>query len=280
MKSVTIQNKKIKLMTHNCLLNNEIVPPKVEPFVDISVYLTDRCNAKCEFCCNNEKEDYIFDVDSFRNFFEEVLSKVTVNKVNFTGGEASLESKKLQDCLEIVNKKCNSTIVNTNGTLLKKKVNDDTIGRIALSRHHYLDDRNNEIFGINISNKLSLLDEQEKQKITLICNLIKGEIDSTKEMYKMLEFAAYNKIKEMAFVVLMPFNDYSKKHMIIPNPSGFNEDILHTKKMKFKKKNICECANYTYVSNSGDIVNFYIKHSINPFYNKGSRIVWKGNRIQ
>ena len=58
---ITIQGKEIKLFEHDCLLNGETKGKEVQPFVDISVHLTNQCNAACVFCCNEGKEEVLFD---------------------------------------------------------------------------------------------------------------------------------------------------------------------------------------------------------------------------
>ncbi len=65
------------------------------------------------------------------------------------------------------------TSVNTNGSRLKDLEGIDVLDNIALSRHHYDDEINNQIFGINTADTDILDSFKDKHKLHLSCNLIK-----------------------------------------------------------------------------------------------------------
>lgn len=276
--TVTIQNKTIKLFKRNCLEPcDKVGKDKLNPFIDITVQLTNACNAECEFCCNAGKLEFIFDFGLFKAFFDEAYGKVLINKVTFTGGEPTLKIGKLNQCLDYIQGKCRLITVNTNGTRLEL-LSHPAIHRIALSRHHYLNEVNNSIFGITIDNPLetSLL----KNKIAVVCNLIKGYVDCTAEAYKMLNFVAENGIDDMSFVGLMPIDKWCQGHQVPLDVLAFNHDVLCTKNLCYEVKGVCECSNHVYAAPNGRLVHYYMRHNKMPKFDKGSRVVWENNEIR
>lgn len=167
--------------------------------------------------------------------------------------------------------------VNTNGSKLEL-LSHPAIHRIALSRHHYEDDVNNSIFGIDIGNPLkesSLLD-----KIAITCNLIKGYVDCTTEAYKMLNFVATNNVEDMSFVGLMVFNDFCRDRFTPLKVLSFNQDVLCTKNLCYEVAGVCQCSNYVYAAPNGRLVHYYMRHNLMPSFDKGSRVVWENNGIK
>jgi len=275
--TVTLREKPFKLFERSCLEGCEKEgKEKQTPFVDFSVSMTNSCNANCLFCCNAGKKEFKFDVEAFKDFFDETRGTIPVNKVTFTGGEPTLRLKELHECLDHIRGKCGLITVNTNGSRLAE-MNHPAIHRIALSRHHYSDKVNDEIFGLKIGNPL--IGSELKFKIALVCNLIKNRIDSAAEAYKMLEFAANNGIEDMSFVGLMIFNDFCRANQIPLESLQFGKDVLCTRRLSYEVPGICHCSNHIYVANNGEIVHYYMRHNMKPDFDKGSRVVWENNKI-
>lgn len=251
--------------------------PKPAPFVDFNVSMTNACNAMCQFCCNQGRPDFKFDVEAFKDFFDETREKIHINKVTFTGGEPSLRIRELNECLDHIGGKCTLVTVNTNGFRLGA-LDHPSIHRIALSRHHYYDEINDGIFGIKIGNPL--IGSSLKDRIAIVCNLIKMRIDCTKEAYNMLHFAADNEIEEMSFVGLMPVNEWSIRHLVPLESLNFTDNVLLTRELEYEVSGVCKCRNYMYVHRNGRLVSFYMRHNMMPKFDKGSRVVWENNKIR
>jgi molybdenum cofactor biosynthesis enzyme MoaA len=254
------------------------VPEPVRPFVDITIVLTNDCNARCDFCCNPSREKTVFNVGKFKEFFNEAIGKIEVNKVTITGGETSYCQNNVQKCLEIVNGHCNLMTVNTNGRDMKflDVLCDAYPLRISMSRHHYLDERNEKIFGTKtISN---FKEFRNKKCVVFSCNLIKNEIDCEEEIIKYLEFASKNDIEECSFVGLMPVNDFCKEKMVYPKDLKFDDRVQEYRTLNHPTCK-CWCRNYAYVSTLGKVVLFYTRHLIDYKCDKGSRVVWVGDNI-
>ncbi len=286
--TVTLRGKNFKLFERSCPLSCEKVGQTKElPFIDLTVHMTNSCNAACLFCCNEGHNEFIFDVEAFKDFFDDTYKTININKVTFTGGEPTLKIRELNECLDHIEGKCRLITVNTNGTRIDA-LGHRAIHRIAWSRHHYDDNVNNEIFGVTIGNPIAEPEEDAfcgmnpsiKGKVALVCNLIKGYIDNTDSAYKMLEFAAANGIEDMSFVGLMPCNAWSTEHQVPLDVLKFGKDVLCTRQLHYEVEGVCKCSNYVYTASNGKIVHFYMRHNMIPEYDKGSRVFWKNNQIE
>lgn len=284
MKTVTIQGIEIPLREMSCVCDSKTSPRG--DFVNISVNLTNQCPYECAFCCNPVRNGTDFDFRLFARFIIDVLNQTNIGKVTFTGGEPSLFPKELAFALQFVKAVCGAqTVVCTNGFFIQQNMSDslEYVDNISLSRHHYKHSLHAKMMTRMISTVVS--DEKikgylGKSKINFSCNLIEGGIDSEEKIYEYLEWANSLGIQEVAFVGLMPVNEWCKSHFIDPKNFIFNKKVLHYTHWDFPVKNVCECDNYAYVCKNGNVIRFYIRHCLNPCYEKGSIIVFKDNKIQ
>ena len=253
-----IFNYDIQTKEYYCQLNNHSLKKVPSPTINVYVRLQNVCNAKCKFC--EFKGNYIpFNEKGFREVLKEIRSKVKINRLSFTGGEPTLDFELFKRCLKFVQDFDSDifTVVNTNGLHLNK-LEELGLNSIALSRHHYNQDKNDEIFGIKTSNIKNI------KNLHLSCNLIKGYIDNEEEILKYLDWCDMNGFTDIGFVALMKVNDYCKEHFISQDIFNFNgKRFLKVK--EYHNKDIhnelcCKCCNYLY---GGDnLVNIYSRHYI------------------
>lgn len=283
MNSIVVQGIEIPLKQKGCQCH-----PGTSLFdhqyVFINVYVTNSCNGTCKFCCNVNNTPFQFDLEKFKRFFDEVYSKIAIRKVTFTGGEPSLNFSALYDCIQYISGKCEQIVICTNGTLLQYDlVFYPSITGVSVSRHHYDEDKNEELIGLRTGDLIDLYKRELwpsiGNKINLSCNLIKGYIDSVSEMYMFLEYASKCGIHNVAFVNLLEVNDYCKEHKT-HIPFIFDNRVLNYRKWEYFVPNICECSNYVYTAESGELIKFYIRNNLCRTYNMGSYIVYKNNTIQ
>lgn len=158
----------------------------------IALYIvpTRRCNANCPFCAF-KADNISFDIEIFKQRFSELLQIAMIDTVHFTGGEPSLEIDQIKAVCSFIKEVSPLTTisVNTNGSFIEDLCSIPELDNISLSRHHYDDKKNNELFGkLNVPNTERLLSLSEKEKLHLSCNLIKGYIDNEAELLQFLEF--------------------------------------------------------------------------------------------
>lgn len=271
MNQVELFGKQIQVRSHYCqFFNHEL--EEIEPYVNI--YIRSRgCNAKCKFC-EYYDDASIFNFDKYTYILNEIKDKIKIKKFSFTGGEPTLNYEQFRKIILLTRKHFPKTtfVLNTNGLNLNKLEQDkeiyDEINSISLSRHHYNDDINDEIFGTKTISSVDIKRIQNNNKdkifINLTCNLSKGYIDSKEEVYKYLEYANSINIQYVGLVSLMPINDYCKENLIDFDILDLTSDRFNLTKV-WTYDDVCRCNNYVYIPEDlNNVIKVYYKYTYNP----------------
>ena len=167
-----IRNKEYEIKPYACSPCNEF------PFY---INVTNICNAKCDFCSNACNKDYgKLDLE----YLKEILDKVSdkVSRFSISGGETLINPKNLEELLKLLHNYDRRITMNTNGSFLLDNIDMlnkyPNIESIQLSRHHYEDDKNNEVFKINTLSFEDLKKIKANADLRINCLLIKNYIDS------------------------------------------------------------------------------------------------------
>lgn len=245
--------KEIDLKTHHCQLY-DYAPTTVEnPYVNIQVQLKG-CNANCKFCIS--KNPGHFNEDEYFRKLKLILEQVGhVKKLNFTGGEPTLNFERLERLVHRTRELLPNTYftLNTNGYNFEKAFDNlyEEFDNIQLSRHHYDDKKNNEILGFRSVSKDFLKEIatslEDKKFLNVSCNLIKGYIDNENEVFNYLEDCSKMDIRWVGFVTLIPLNDFCNENRVSFEDMNLdNNRFIQTKHWKAPMKS-CQCFNYVYV---------------------------------
>lgn len=263
---------KIRFKKQTCIYNNETVGKKLDKQISVYVVTTRKCNTHCKFCEFHSGESDI-DTAKLKDILNELGSTTEIHTVHFTGGEPTLELDKITEICDYIKSidKCINTSVNTNGTRLKELENIRTLDNIALSRHAITDEENFEIFGSTKVPTCEQIDAfNEKRKLHLSCNIIKGYVDNLDKIKDYLELAASLDINDVGLVSLMKINDFCKSNYIdfdmLDNvKTGINNDIVKTKQYRNisdNKETVCMCENYLYRASNLKLVSMYHRYAI------------------
>lgn len=278
---VTIFGKKVKLKDNLCTNSSSNII-KGELYYNLYISITDVCLGNCKFCNNNTKKQTAnsslkIDVNKLAKVLKELNKKVKLNRISITGGEPLLNIPLLNDVVNTIFSVCGKeqpVTINTNGINLNRILELDNLNLIEgihISRHHYNDDINDQIFGFktahqtdiqNLNNKL-----QNKKLLRLNCLLIKDYIDQKEEIKKYLEFASKVNIFRVGFVGLMPINEYSKQHYVEYKDALSDLTEAYNPKTLYNQ-NTCDCTNGIYHAQNGNFVQFYARvvRNLNPEY--------------
>lgn len=179
----------------------------------IHAYVTfgSNCNSNCGFCRNQ-----LFSDEMMMDNYEKVcktLSKYSpyIHTMVFGGGEPLLYADKLYAAItnsRIVDYDTQTYII-TNGfrTPFLREIADCRLCRhlngIMLSRHHYDDNKNAEVFG---NSRLVTTQDLRKElcytlrgKMEFVTTCLKGYIDSPKEIIKFIEWGKKLEIQKFLF---------------------------------------------------------------------------------
>jgi len=250
----------IELRNHYCSLNG-LQPSEIEkPYINLYVQFKG-CNADCKFC-EYKNLGHSFNVEKFKKVLKQLTEQIEVRKISLTGGEATI-NKNFYDVVDIVSKYDSFLVVNTNGANLKELYEKDytkEFDSIALSRHHYDDDKNNDVLCFDALSRNDL-EIMKLKNLHLSCNLQKDYINSKEEIYKYIDFAADINCDDVGFVSLMKINDYSKEQFIdFDNLNLEFERYYKIKEWKFEDS--CKCNNFLYLNKDGKVVKVYNRSNL------------------
>lgn len=214
--------------------------------IELTIQMTNRCNAKCSFCSNSKYSDYIFDFKKFKEVFFTLKDNYEIVKVAFTGGEPTLHKDFLYTLMFIRSQLSNTEIViNTNASHLD--ILAETYGmrlEYGISRHHYNDEKNWEIFKSHAPATAEVLDNfKEKNNCLIHCNLIKNYIDSTDECIKYINWLDLLGFTRLGFVELMPYTQDAIKDKVEIDLTEIPDSYIS----RFAERpDICRCMNIMY----------------------------------
>jgi molybdenum cofactor biosynthesis enzyme MoaA len=284
--TINLFGRDVPIRTHYCSLFGETPNPVDEPALNLYVR-TKFCNAKCKFCTFANTAEK-FNETKYIEILKEMTSKVKIKKIAFTGGEPTLYWDQFKSMVQIAKELSpeSKLSMNTDGLRLKRLFEDPIhklMSNIHISRHHYNDDINNQIFltktptGDEIKEIQTGLDNP--YLIQLSCNLIKGYIDSKDEVFKFLEWTNSVEVNNVGLVSLMPVNQYSRDNFIWFNVKDLiNEQFSVTKEWQYK--NACHCTNYVYLPNDmRQPIRVYHKNTFAPF-DINETVVFDGENVK
>ena len=247
---------KLRLKTEMCRLwDNEVID--IYPQTNLYIRINNRCNANCRFCeYHGDKTEFSF--ERLELALNELSERGIIYKIQITGGETTLDRERLSTVVSLIRKYFDRNEyfvgINSNGYDLQAVLDvRESIQNIAISRHHYDDSVNSEIFGtLKVPTTQELKDfiaEMTPDMVHLSCNLMKDYIGSMDEIKKYLNYCIEIGCKDMGFVTLMPVNEFAQQQHVLFDECGIEEDPLFYKYKQFTKcGNCCKCANYLYTS--------------------------------
>lgn len=265
---IELYGKTIRIKNYSCSSNPSSFN-RERMKLNLYIKITDSCNAKCKFCSNRDMQDSgKLDLLKLRAILIELNQRNLLNRISITGGEPLLQMELLNCVINLIYEIIPNAMVtiNTNGYHLRKVVKLDAIDKIEgihISRHHYQDEQNKEIFETDIASiediKYVMKKVENKKLLRLNCLLIKGKIDCLEKVQKYLDFAGELGIFRVGFVSLMKVNEYSRENFINFNDVFKIESMNPKTHLHFYDRNICECINGVYVSKQGKFVEWYAR---------------------
>jgi len=268
--------KQIKLFNQNLTVKNELCsedPNDIKlacPKLRLYIKLTDSCNAHCDFCANRNSLDYgTIDLNKLEYVISYLLSLDKLHGISITGGEPLTNPDKMFELLNLIYT-INPNIevqISTNGYNLLKLLEYENINKlesIHISKHHYNDEINYEIFkskNVASSDDISKLSEnlEDKQIININTIIMKGYIYNLEEIKKMLDHTAELGVYKNGFVSLIKCNKFTQANFINFNEIFNNLDKSFFKGRHFYHRNYCECLSGMYLTKNNKLIEFYAR---------------------
>lgn len=253
-----------------CSSKKDSYPVKAYPALRLYVKVSDDCNAKCSFCVNESTKDYgKLDLVKLEYVIRYLYDNHLLHGVNLSGGEPMTHPDTVNDIIQMIYRIDPRIEVqlSTNGLNFRKLLEFDNINNlesIHVSRHHYIDSVNESIFrSKSVASADDIMAVQEKLKDKKIINIntlvMKGYIDSLKEIKAMLNHVGDMGIYKNGFVSLMKCNEFARDRFINFNDIFSNLDRDFHLAHHFYSKEYCECVDGVYISDSAKLVEFYAR---------------------
>ncbi len=278
----SIFGKDIHIKEYGCTQEGiaaQLIPPSVNIFVKV----TNGCNARCRFCSNAGSAAVgYFDIGKLLSAIEEIKDMgILVNRLNISGGEPSVVPDTVERLLEAMSPHEDIHIhLNTNGLLPESQhlMRHPRWDSISLSLHHYDICILGELYGVPISPDVLQFNGINLKKVNASCNLIRGYIDNTDEVHRMLDFAIDLGLPRIGFVSLMKVNDYCRERYVDFSEMNL-EDIPHVYFTKSQNRGVdCKCSNYLY-NRDAKLLEIYMRNYMNPRYCESS-LVYDGRFLR
>lgn len=263
-------NTDLDLRDYLCSSNKDSNVTNVNPTIRLYVKVTDDCNANCSFCVNESSCDNgIIDLIKLEEVIRYLYENHLLHGVSLSGGEPMIKVDTVQAILNIVYS-IDPTIevqISTNGINLRKLLEFDNINNlesIHISRHHYDEKTNQSIFKsrkVASENDIMYLQEGLKDKKIININtlVMKGYIDSLKEIKAMLNSVGRMGVYKNGFVSLMKCNEFARDRFINFNEIFRNLDNDFFLSHHFYSKDYCECVDGLYLTDEAKLVEFYAR---------------------
>ena len=265
-RTVKVLCKELKLKNYVCSSDGIHYKQKPEDIqLQLSICPTSFCGASCPFCiAKNTKQKQYVDLGKLEECLKRLRDENLVRGVSFTGGEPFTEIKLLNDIINLVFKTFgNSTeiSVTTNGTNLHRMHEIEMLSyldALHISRHHYDDQINAELFGIRVPTKEELSEilhsVSYKDLFVLNCMLLKDYIGTQDDVHKFLDFAIEVGAGKVAFMACSPINDFAREQTMDYTTvlKANDPSLLFTR--GFQDFDLCRCQDGVYASATGEII--------------------------
>ena len=268
--------KTINLFGHDIIVRDTLCstnPSKsmiVNPSLRLYIKLTDACNADCMFCANRESRDFgNIDFKKLEYVIRYLLDRGLLHGISITGGEPMMNPDRMNELLNLIYsiEPSLEVAISTNGYNLREFLNMEHVNKlesIHISRHHYDDEVNYEIFGSrNVASTEDIIVLQEglddKRIININTLVMKDYIEDLRSIKKMLDYVGDVGVYKNGFVSLMKCNQYSREHFINFNDIFSRLDESFYLGHHFYNREYCECVDGVYLTDNDKMVEFYAR---------------------
>ena len=190
-----------------------------------------------------------------------------VRGISFTGGEPFSDMELLDEaihlCFEIFGYGMEVTVT-TNATRIMDmhRIRDlQYVDALHISRHHYLDGRNQELFGTRVASaeelKEAIASVCYPDLFVLNCMLLKDWIGTPEEAHRYLDFAIGIGAPKVAFITGAKVNRFVTEQTFDFEEVLRAEDPAMLLTRGFKDYEYCHCQDGVYASEEGKIIQFY-----------------------
>ncbi len=268
-REIVLFGKKLSVKNYGCSPDGVHYAEKPEPVkIGLSISPTAFCPANCRFClATGTKKHTQMDMKKLETVLTELKKADRVLYVSFTGGEPFYDVALLDEAVsmvfEILGKETEVSI-STNGmglAAMHRLRYLSYIDAIHISRHHYDDGLNDEIFGRKMPTaaelKAAVHSVRYRDIFVFNCMLQRDYIGTSEQAHRFLNFAIDLGVPKVSFITCTPVNAYAREQRVTYETVLRRDDpsLLFTR--GFRDFAYCHCDDGIYRSPAGDLIEFY-----------------------
>lgn len=255
---------------YDCSRNPQVHTPR-PPLFNLYIQVTDVCNATCRFCdkANHVPKDVALDVFKLTHILKELTERNIVARISLTGGEPLIKVDRLNQILESIAEIIPNAYVslNTNGTHLERFEEikyPSLIKEIDISRHHYEEQRNCEVFGRQTASLKDIEVFSRRHKhvtLKLNCVMTKNRIYNISDVEQYLETMSQYSLKEVRFISLLNLTEAYQDLYFDVNTLTKHFSEKYANIGDLFDKDICQCFGFMYVASNGFPIKAFIRNT-------------------
>lgn len=272
-KRVAILGKEVALKSYVCSPDGVHYRSKEGRIrLQLSILLTRYCDARCPFCIAKPTDDpRVLDPSALEKTLLLLKKEDCVRGISITGGEPFSQPELLNEAVSMIFRIFGygmEVTIDTNGAGLRHLpgIRDlRHVDTVHISRHHWLDEENDALFGRPMPSGEELREGIASVGIrdlfVLNCMLLKGYVETREDVHRYLDFAIGTGVPKVSFITGTPVNDFVRQRRV-----GY-EDVLRADDPSllftrgFQDYSFCHCQDGIYVSPHGRLIEFYGRHS-------------------
>lgn len=248
----------------------------------LTILITNWCPAHCPFCIagDHSARDRV-DPRKLETVLRALKAEDAIDYIAISGGEPMADPQLLDEVLCLIYEVFGTRMmvgVTTNGINLNRihtlhRLMD--LDRFRISRHHWDDARNRELFGITVPGADQLREvisgTKAQDLFAINCLLLRDWVGTHEAIRRQLDFVGSLGPALAAFITPTPVNDFTRIqrvdfHQILRRD---DPDLMFTK--GYYEMDTCHCQDGVAVTYAGHVVEFYGRTSYtgSPDYVRG-----------
>ena len=270
---VTLLGKEVPLKSYVCSPDGVHYRPKEGRIrLQLSILLTRFCDAHCPFCIAAPTDDErTLEMAALEKTLRLLRQEDCVRGISITGGEPFSRPELLDQAVSLIFRIFGYAMeitIDTNGTGLaylpriRELAHVDTV---HISRHHWLDEKNEALFGRKMPSaeelRAAVADARMKDLFVLNCMLLRGFVERPEDARRYMDFVIELGVPKVSFITGTPVNDFIRQRRV-PYEKALRADdpsLLFTR--GYRDYSYCRCQDGVYVSPQGKLIEFYGRHS-------------------
>ena len=270
---VTLLGKEVELKNYVCSPDGVHYRSKVGQIrLQLSILLTRFCDAACPFCIAAPTDDpRVLDLGALEKVLLLLRKEDRVRGISITGGEPFSQMAVLNEAVSMIFRIFGYAMeitIDTNGTGLGhlRGIRDLAhVDTVHISRHHWLDRKNEELFGRPMPSGEELREAIASVGIrdlfVLNCMLLRGYVETPEDAHRYMDFAIDTGAGKVSFITGTPVNAFVREKRVIYEDvlRAGDPSLLFTR--GFQDGTYCRCQDGVYVSPCGQLMEFYGRHS-------------------